>query len=257
MIKYLFLSLTLFITDKVLAITSPIPISVGIANINYYPHHLFNDTESDGYIFDLLLEFEANSNYQINYVPLPIKRLKHRFFSQQNIDVLYPYNPNWHKKQGKNIALIYSAPIVGIIGGTMVLKENVGRGLDEFQILGVPRGFTPIEWFKLQQQKKVSIVEVATALDALNMVLRGRVDGADVEYNVAKHLLSKMKQRGKLTMDPSLPYSLVDFHFVTINKKQFIKDLNEFMKQNPDTIRKIKKRFDLKESLSGLATAGH
>jgi len=250
--KLLCLILTLLMNGTVVAEQSPVPISVGVANINYYPHHFFDDTQSDGYIHDLLKEFERNSNYQIIYVPLPIKRLKQRFFEKMNIDILYPYNPNWHKKQGKNSGLIYSEPIVGIIGGTMVLKENVGRGLSAFRLLGVPRGFTPIEWFKLQQQNKVDIVEVATAKDALNMVLKGRVDGADVEYNVAKHLLSRMNLNGRLTIDPDLPYSLVNFHLVTLNKKQFIKDLNQFMVLNQDKIQAIKSRYELKESITAL-----
>ena len=227
-------------------------ITLGVADSNYYPHHDFENNQTRGYIYDVLALFQAASDYHLVYEPLPIKRLKYRFFDKKDIDLYYPYNPNWHKPTESKQTLQYSAPVVSILGGTMVLKENVGRGLKHFHALSVPRGFTPIEWFELQRDNKVNIVEVASASDALLMVLKGRVDGADVEFNVAQHLMNKLGFHNKLAMDPELPLSIVDFHIVTLKHQAFIEEFNTFLTENPTLIRSLKRKYGLRESLDDL-----
>ena len=76
----------------------------------------------------------------------------------------------------------------------MVKPSNANLDMAKFNTLAVPRGFTPIQWFKLQGRYDFNIVEVSTAWDALNMVLLGRADGADIEFNVANALM-KEKER--------------------------------------------------------------
>mgnify|MGYP001071946774 CR=1 FL=1 len=227
-------------------------ITVGVADTNYYPHHDFENNQTRGYIYDVLALFQAASDYHVVYVPLPIKRLKNRFFHKKDIDLYYPYNPNWHKPTEPKLEIHYSAPVVSILGGTMVLKENLGKGLKHFHALSVPRGFTPIEWYKIQHEHKVNIVEVSNASDALRMVLKKRVDGADVEFNVAQHLLKKLGYRDKLALDPELPLSIVDFHLVTLKQKQFIAEFNAFIIENPTLIRSLKRKYGLRESLDDL-----
>ena len=224
-------------------------VTVGIEELAYYPHYDFTQGQKRGFIFDFLSLFEQHSSYQFVYVPMPIKRLKYQFFDKQEIDVLYPFNPKWSEPIGAQAELIFSPPIVGILGGTMVLSQNLGKGLEAFRHLAVPRGFTPIEWYKLRDKKQIRIVEVADSLDALKMVIKQRVDGADIEYNVAKHLMRRHKLKAALSLDPQLPFSAVSFHLVTIKQSKLMAELNAFMEQHQSAIKKLKRQFKLKESL--------
>lgn len=55
--------------------------------------------------------------------------------------------------------------------------------------------FTPTAWLKLRNEYRVKLYEVPNAVTALNLVLKGQLDGADVEYHVAQHIL-RLAARG-------------------------------------------------------------
>ncbi|GAB3015173.1 type 2 periplasmic-binding domain-containing protein [Bowmanella dokdonensis] len=225
---------------------------IGVESQDYYPHYDF--THRDGarasYTTEVFALFSRHSGHQFVFLPLPIKRARQELFEGDTIDLLYPDNPAWADFQSTGMRRVYSSPLVNILGGTMVRPPDYGKGVANFHVLAVPRGFTPIEWLKLKQGKPFRVVEVPDALSALEMVLLGRADGADVEFNVARHLLSEMGQSGMLVMDPGLPLSAVGFHLSTIEHVGLIKEFDRFLSEHQAQIQQLKQHYKLIEALA-------
>lgn len=226
-----------------MATTQPTLI-VGAQNINYFPHYDFLGVADKGYAWALLEAFAAEYGYRFEYRALPIKRLE-RELQKGTVDFAYPDNPKWsHRKDSRKV---YSAPLVTVLGGTMVRKDNLGAGIDAFTSLSVPFGFTPVMWQKLVHDNKVRLVQVADSSAALEMVLKGRASGADIEYNVASHILTQQKKTGDIVLDPSLPYDIVTFNLATIKHAELLRKLDEFVHDERQTIRRLQMKYGLED----------
>ncbi|MBU2511038.1 hypothetical protein KJ966_06860 [bacterium] len=220
---------------------------VGVENIEYYPHYDFTK-ENKGVAKRILDLFAQSKNYHFKYRPLPVKRLFSEFVSLE-LDFKYPDHPLWQKEIKKNVKVIYSKPVVNIVAGTMVLPENVGRGIDSFKTLGTVLGFTPFHWADLIESKKIIIHEDTDVGRLLLQALMGRIDGADVELSVANYHLRLLDKQGALLMDPNLPHLIASFHLSTVTHPDIIKELNLFLMQNSSKIAKMKRQFYIRESI--------
>jgi ABC-type amino acid transport substrate-binding protein len=230
--------------------TAAVQLTVGTENIDYFPHYRFDGGDDQGYIWAVLQAFAKQSGHTMVYVAYPIKRL-HQELLDNNIDFLYPDNPKWISADRQQQSKYFSKPIITAFGSTVVLPERVNQGLKNFKSLAVPHGFTSIMYASLIAQRKVSLLEVPDAISALQMVLKGRVDGADVELNVAQHLLEQLAQPYALVFDPSLPFDPVTFHLSTIEHPDIIKQLDDFIDNNQVLISKLKAQYQLKEPVAG------
>ncbi|XOV79753.1 MAG: hypothetical protein ACFHVJ_02065 [Aestuariibacter sp.] len=219
-------------------------VTLGVQNIAYYPHYDYTDERQDSLLEWLLLQIEQDTELEFEVRSLPIKRLDHAFFEAREIDLIFPVNPRWYPGIEH---LEYSAPIVNIIGGTMVKPEKANMVLDEFKVLVVPFGFKPIEWFKIKDKNSFRIFEVADAKKSLNMVLSGRADGADIEYNVAQYLLARMGKTKKLKLAHHLPLSKVSFHIAGIKDSPSIEAISQWIMENTAHIKAYKKALNLIE----------
>jgi hypothetical protein len=219
---------------------------VGAESIDYYPHYHFDDEKDKGYAWAVLEEFAKESGHVFKYEAYPIKRLRRELLTKK-IDFLYPDNPKWNTQQQKQSGKIFSLALVTAIGSTMVATTRLRTGINNFKSLSVPRGFTPIKWTSLISQNRVHIVEVSDALAALRMVIIGRVDGADVEYNVATHLLRELGQQQTLKFDPSLPHDPVTFHLSSIEQETIKLQFNQFILNHGEQLHQLKQHYNIIE----------
>ncbi|MDE1463245.1 hypothetical protein [Spartinivicinus poritis] len=223
---------------------------IGVENTMYYPHYNFaKSKESESYakaVFDL---FAEKKGYKLRYYSLPIKRLKESFLVEKTLDFLYPDHPWWTPDMKKDVQVVYSQTVVTAIGGTLVLPENKGRGIDSFKKLGMIRGFTPFHWKELIEQKKVTISRSRDAPNLLEMVILGRVDGADMELSVANFHLQRMGKLKSLIVDPDLPYVSNPFHLSTIKHPEIIQEFDMFLKENEKILTSIKQRMNIIETI--------
>lgn len=217
---------------------------VGAQDINYFPHYSFKEPNDKGYAWAVLDEFAKQEGLDFIYVALPIKRLQKELI-KGTVDFAYPDNPKWQSSEINTKTKAFSTPITKAMGGTMVLPVNLGRGIEYFQLLGVPLGFTPIMWDQWISRGSVKVVSVKDADAALQMVKRGRVDGADIEYHVARHLLRLAGNERALVLDPSLPYDIVDFQLSTIRHAAILKKLDLFLNSNQARLEVLKARYNL------------
>jgi len=223
---------------------------VGVENINYYPHYDFTNGKKSGYIYDLLELFSVKNNHKFTYIVLPVKRLRKKFLETNQIDFMYPDNPIWEQYLSPTDNKVYSDPAITTIGGTLVRKENVGKGVYSVKSLSVPHGFTSTEWLKIQKQRSLKILAVQDAQVALEVLLKGRVDAADVEFNVAQYLLKSMNKQNEVKLDPSLPYIDVAFKLSTLNHISTINEFNIFLSEHKKSIDSLKKKYQLIESIN-------
>jgi len=223
--------------------------TIGVENINYYPHYDFSVGKKSGYIYDLLELFSSKNNHHFKYVVLPVKRLRKKMLETNQIDFMYPDNPIWEQYLTSNDNKIYSDPIITTIGGTLVKKERLGKGVYAVKSLSIPHGFTSTEWLKIKKERSLEILEVQDAKTALGLVIKGRVDAADVEYNVSQHLLKKMNKEKDVKLDPQLPFIDVSFKLSTLNHISTINEFNIFLSENKKSIDVLKKKYKLIESV--------
>lgn len=220
------------------------PLVIGSQNIDYFPHYHFGAKQDKGFAWALLETFAQSQNLQFEYQSFPIKRLQLEL-SKGNIDFVYPDNPRWYPNQASTNGKTYSVGLVTSTNGTIVRKGNKDLGLSQFKSLALPFGFTPVKWQQLDIFDRIRKVTTPDAHSALKMVQLGRVDGADVEYNVMRHTQSYLKGEKRLVMDRSLPYSEVDFMLSSVKHPQIIRKLTQYIVNNPEQVKRLRERYGI------------
>lgn len=201
---------------------------VCVQPIDYYPHYDFRLGQGRGFATEWLQAFARAYQYQLELVPLPIKRL----YQTRDCDLIYPDNPNWHSDATSRL---FSQVVTHILGGTMVRRGDEQRGLAEIKLIGVPRGFTPDHLLALQPNYKFVLVETPDAKSALQMLLKKRVDAVDVEWHVARHLLVELNARDAIVLSHVLPVSTIGFRFSSDTRPDVIDRINHWLEQSTVT----------------------
>ena len=129
------------------------------------------------------------------------------------------------------------------------LPVNKNILLQHFRTLAVIHGFTPTAWLNLRNQYRFKLYEVPNAISAVNLVLKGELQGADVEYNVAQHILRTQQQEGALVVAEQLPVTRISFHLSTIRHPQVIQQFNRFLLSHQADIEALKHKYQLTDSL--------
>jgi len=221
--------------------------TIGIQRIDYTPHYNFMPSNNPDF-FNLFIEWitlETGCKFQIT--ALPIKRLN-IIFEKRRIDFIYPDNPIWHEHKPLKITRYYSPSIATALGTTMVKKEFKNISLADFNELAIPRGFSPVAWYPLQKKHLIKFREVSNAEAALRMVQAGRVDGADIEYNVAQHIV-RTKKLEPLVVGAKLPYTPTGFHLATADHPNMLNVINDLINNNQDKLDQMRKSVNLIEAI--------
>lgn len=218
---------------------------VGCQDIDYYPHYNFNLADDKGYAWAVLEAFSKQSGHQFEYRAYPIKRLQ-RELADGNIAFVYPDNAGWQSLHQKiDSHKLLSEPLITASSGTIVLEKREFNPIEKFGSLAVPHGFTPEHWLEVIAQKRLHLLEVDTPIAALNLVLKDRVDGADIESHVARHLLAQSGQQSKVRLAKSLPHGPVTFHLSTIKRRDVIEQLNAFIASNQALMTQLRAEYQL------------
>jgi hypothetical protein len=226
---------------------------IGIEQLDYYPHYDFKSVQPRGYIFDLIQMYSQWSGDEFVFKALPVKRLYKD--SVELTDFVYPDNKAWqpHLEIDPNIIKHYSEPVIYTLGATMVVPKKQQMTLASFKVLANIHGFSPTRWIELKKQHKFQILDVPDAESALGMAIRGRVDAASVEYNVALYHLDQMKQPKALVMAEHLPFTNLAFHLSSQKHPDQIRRFNKFLIEKRDQIKQLKQRYGLVEYKEQLA----
>lgn len=212
-----------------------------VQNIDYYPHYDFSTQPGRGYAADLFALFSAKTGLQITLLPLPVKRLQ----DNPDCQLVYPDNPQWHSAKGETQPLFFSQPLTGIIGATLVRRGDAQLELAAVRAIAVPRGFTPDHLLAVQKDYHFELVETGDATAAIQMLLKQRVDAADVEWHVARHLLQKLGQPQGAEIGRQLPLASVGFHLSSREHGELLRRFDQFLLQYPKEINRLRVRYQL------------
>lgn len=213
------------------------PVILGSEDIRYYPHYGFSDEgeqhkELTGYIRELMDRFAADTQLDLLYQLMPVKRLYGRFFAQEGVHLKYPDSPDWQPRLRSNIDIHYSAPVVTVIDGVFT-KRKRRQGAVGFRRLGIIRGFTPEAYVGAIQAGKVSLLEYNRASDLLMALLADRVDGVYLNVDVARYHLKAMGISEKqVFFDPLLPHKQVAYRLSSITRSDVIQLFDDWFSRN-------------------------
>ncbi|ALZ75231.1 hypothetical protein [Rheinheimera sp. F8] len=216
-------------------------VRICVQNIDYYPHYDFSDLPGRGYAADLFALFTAKTGVKIILLSLPVKRLQ----DNPDCQLVYPDNPQWHSAKGEPQPLYFSQSFTGIIGSTVVRRGEGDTELSAIRSIAIPRGFTPDHLLAVQQNYSFNLVEVSDATAALQMLLKKRVDAADVEWHVARHLLNKLGQPDAVEIGRWLPLASVGFHLSSRDHGDLLRRFDLFLLQYQSEIALLKTRYQL------------
>jgi len=216
--------------------------TVGVESFPYYPHYETKGTTFGGYARDILDAFAEESGYKFEYRPMPYRRVVKHFLNQ-DIDFQYPDNEYWLPALKSNSSIYYSEPAVSFTDGVHVREKNKGRGIENVKSIGTLVGFSPIQYFPLEQKGLLRIFYSSTVEGLIGQVHRGRLDGLYLNVDVIRHY-EKNKQY-KLVFDDSLPHINSGFSLSSIMHQNIILDFNSFLKKNGHLVDKIKMKYGL------------
>jgi hypothetical protein len=212
-----------------------------VQNIDYYPHYDFSVQPGRGYAADLFSLFTARTGLHVTLLPLPVKRLH----DNPDCQLIYPDNPQWHSAKGNAQQMFFSQPLTGTIGPTLVRRGDAQLELAAVRVVAVPRGFTPDHLLAVQKDYNFELVEATDARAAIQMLLKQRVDAADVEWHVARHLMQKLGQPQGAEIGWRLPLVSVGFHLSSREHGAFLRRFDQFLLQYQSEINQLKARYQL------------
>ena len=221
---------------------------IGVEDVPYYPLYDFRNGKVS-YASELLNEFARQYNFDIQFMPVPIKRFS-RWLIEEQIDFKYPDNVRWNNKliiDDKRVNtdnFIYSDSTIKLVAGTITPVEKPINPND-FKVLGTLLGFHPTQWIKQIENKRVTLYESSSTLVLLQQVLRGQIDGLDIEPSVANHHLKLLGKPGALAINKNFTYEVYDYYLSTIKHKDVIEQFNQFLKENRSFLEMLREKYEI------------
>ncbi|ALS99933.1 substrate-binding periplasmic protein [Lacimicrobium alkaliphilum] len=222
---------------------------IGIEAINFYPHYDFSPDSEGGFANEVFVLFAEISGLKLEMVPLPPKRLYHEL--DRRMDFIYPDHPRWVQYQGTAPQRYFSQAVTGNLGTAMIRPQLADARPEDIRSVAIIHGFTPVAWLS-RSADRIDLIEVPDAQSAIGLVLKGRVDAADVEYNVGSHILRQSDREGDLLPALNLPYTLGSYHLSSVKHPQIIEQFDKFLLEHQTEIQRLKSKYRIKERLEQL-----
>lgn len=220
---------------------------IGVEDIPYFPHYIYEYGEYKGLAADILNDFAKSKGYIFEYIPMPIVRLS-RDYVKGEVDFIYPDNSYWSENIKSKVTVIYSNPVVSYIDGVMVMPKNSNK--NKITNLGIVIGFTPFEFLKDIENGNIKLNKNSTLMGLIKQGLAGRVEGVYGNIDIIDYLLQeKLESPGMLVFNPKLPHTKSFYHLSTIKYPEIIEEFNRYLSENQKKIEKWKKEYKIKEHL--------
>lgn len=238
MIKIAFISLFIFVS------TSSVgrDFVVGVEDVAYYPLYDFRN-KNDSYTKALLDEFGRQAGHTFTYLPLPIKRFN-TWLIEDQIDFKYPDNERWNPDGQLLHSFIYSDSTIKLVAGTLTSVERDLKQRD-FKVIGTLLGFHPTQWIDQIRSKQVHLYENSSTLMLIQQVLRGQVDGIDIEQSVVNYHLKQLNKPNAIALNKRFTYEVYDYYLSTIKHKDVILEFNAFLRDNQPFLEQLRIRFEI------------
>lgn len=218
---------------------------VGVSYLNSYPLVSFANLEDKGYGWSVLEAFAESQGIEFKYIGLPITRLQ-ASLDNGAIDFIFPDHPKWSTFRTARKPNIYSGPIISTISATFVSEKSASIPLKELSSVAIPFGYTSYTWTSPLENYGITAVPVKDLRAALESVVNGRTQAADVEYNIGQYIITNHSYLKGLTINPKLPNASVDYHLSTIHHQDITNQITQFVKDNPNLINELRQKYNIK-----------
>lgn len=219
--------------------------TVGVEGHNYLPISSADGGNYKGYARDLLDAFAEKYGHTFTYKPMPVNRLLDEFIGAKSVDFKFPDNAYWAADAKKGVTITYSKGVVAVTEGAMVLPASKGKPVTS---LATMRGFTPFPFLDAIKSKKVTVSEANTTDAVISMVEAGRASAGYLGVLSAVYTMEEvLKKPGMLEYDSSAPHSVSDFSLATLKHIDVIKQMDEFLVKEKDTVARLKAKYKIKE----------
>ena len=211
---------------------------------DFRPYSEYKKGEFHGLGRAILDAFAKKQGYHFEYKTYPTKR-RDRMFIAGELDFCYPDNPYWVADLKKGLPVKY-VKMLEFTDGTLVLPENVGKGVARVKILGMPLGFTPFPYADLIKSGAIRLLESPNYSSLYYQLHNHKIDAAYVDIRVAAYFSSHgdIHNKPKYVYDPSLPHISDYFYLSSFKKTKVLDEFKDFMDRNPALIEKLKKEYD-------------
>lgn len=216
---------------------------VGVEDYSYYPLYDFTQ-DRPNLLKDVLNKFAEQHQIKFEYVPLPIRRFK-SWYSKAKIDFRAPDNPYWrHDKKAK---VIFSEPIHWISAGTVVLKSQRVKPMQEFEVVGIFNGFVPAEhWREALGDKKIDLVQASSVKLLTQYLFKGMVDGINNDIDTIRYEATLLGyDTSQLVVSETVPKVPFAYSLSTINHPEILEKFNQFLIEQSAQIASIKAQYGL------------
>ncbi|MFZ8201070.1 hypothetical protein [Alteromonas portus] len=217
---------------------------VGAQNLSYFPHYDFSSPVDKGVAWSILEAFSEVSGHEFVYLNLPIRRLQLELV-KGNVDFVYPDNRGWYNSITTSSDKYFSSPLTNAVTGTIVKRQNAGKGIEKINHLAMPLGFTPVNWQERIDNKSTKITWVTDIHQGLALLYQERVNGLDLEYFVSQHFAQLPYEKDAFTLDLTLPHNEIPFSLSTLYHQDIISELNTFIASNPELIDSIRAKYGI------------
>ena len=227
---------------------------VGIESHDYMPYFRAQPGQPvEGYAVELLQRFADDQKMTLHLLPRPLNRLHHDLLNSENLDVIFPDNPQWSRELKGDRRMYYSHAAINVVDATLVLHERLGMGRAAVKRLGTVRGFTAQAWAEQVASGEVELLEANDIGGLIRMALRGRIDAVYANAEVVRLQLQEMGEPGeRLMADPQLPLARTSFHLSTLEHPQLLERFNRFLEQHAGELAALRERYGLACSASDL-----
>ncbi|MBF0442572.1 MAG: transporter substrate-binding domain-containing protein [Oligoflexales bacterium] len=218
--------------------------TIGVEDIDYYPHYKSEKGVYSGYAEEVLTKFAKSRGYDFKYVPLPVTRLFRNFLTTQEVDFKYPDNPYWSAEMRKS-KVYYSKSVVDYKEGVAVLPKNQGKGLTSLKKMGIVHGFTAFEYLDKIKAGEIKVEENDSFSGLLQQAVRERIDGAYSEVGVLNYFNKEVFKKPVLVFDDSLPHLQSSFFLSSIKYPEVIEEMNKFLVEEKKFVEEMKRKYSL------------
>ena len=224
---------------------------IGVEDVSYYPIYDFSSTTEHRPSFtkELLSSFFEAHQYSYRFIALPIKRFN-QWYIEQEIDFKFPDNVRWQQQAEKELAIIFSDPVLRLTSGVYMLKSRLPMARGEVKSLGTILGFHPTLWLDDIRAGKVALQEESSPLSIVKHVLRGNLDATNIDGNVIRYNLASLKRSGELVLNRAIRHESYAYHFSTIKYPEVIEQFDAFLKSHAGFIRALRQKYNITESMN-------
>jgi hypothetical protein len=218
---------------------------IGVSYLNSYPLFSFVDVKDKGIGWRVLEKFAEKNNIEFEYIAMPMTRLQ-TAMDNGAIDFIFPDNPLWVAYRSNRTPNIYSGPLLSVTSSTFVREENKHVPISDIEKVAIPFGYTAITWVEPIKKYDIQSIPVRDLESALHRLRQGTADAADVEYNIAKHIIESDPRLTGLTINKNLPNISVDYHMSSIKHIMTLEKLTAFMQKEKAFVEALKKEYNIK-----------